>query len=238
MNCSARRTLFSAAVVAAAACLSAADAADVLYVRKGDGEASSPSTAASGPPRAHQLDASYTFEQYLAHFDKSYDDPDEYARRSAVFADNLRTILEHNAGRLTPEGDIVGGGYVMGVNRFTDVDQSAELPMGYNKLMHPSWRSQFLLGGASRVERLLGGSETESYGVSSLIESGGGGTSCVGIGAIHCDSFCLTPSISLRTHLPLNSGFVLSPTCRNRPTSKWTTCPASHRRSTGRRSTR
>ena len=37
--------------------------------------------AAATPPRAHELDAAYTFEEYLAHFDKTYDDPVEYARR-------------------------------------------------------------------------------------------------------------------------------------------------------------
>ena len=32
---------------------------------------------ASAAPKAHQLDASYTFAQYLAHFGKSYADPAE-----------------------------------------------------------------------------------------------------------------------------------------------------------------
>jgi len=111
-------------------------------------------------PRAHQLDASYTFEEYLAHFDKAYDDPDEYGRRSAAFAENLARILRHNAGRMTAAGNVVRG-YVMGVNRFTDAE-AAELPMGYDKALHPAWSSQ-LVGGASSTERLLGALDTASY---------------------------------------------------------------------------
>lgn len=65
----------------------------------------------SVPPRAHELDKSYTFERYLAHFNKSYDDPDEYARRSRIFARNLNTILGHNGMKMMNEdGDIIGGG--------------------------------------------------------------------------------------------------------------------------------
>ena len=88
------------------------------------------------PPRAHQLDESYTFEQYLVHFDKSYDDPDEYERRSGIFADNMKKILRHNEGKMTEAGDVIQG-YVMGVNMFTDVE-SDEVPFGYNKALHPT----------------------------------------------------------------------------------------------------
>lgn len=116
-------------------------------------------------PRAHQLDESYSFKQYLAHFEKSYDDHDEYHHRSQIFARNMKMILNHNEGRLTEDGDVIGGGYVMGVNMFTDVDED-ELPMGYNKLMHPHYKSQ-LNGGASKTERMLTDTITESYSVSS-----------------------------------------------------------------------
>lgn len=114
--------------------------------------------ATSSPPRAHELDASYTFEQYLAHFDKAYPDPDEYARRSRTFDANLRTMLRHNAGRMTAAGDVVAG-YVMGVNALTDVE-AGELPLGYNRAL--TWSSQFM-GGASSTERMLGAIGMKSY---------------------------------------------------------------------------
>lgn len=128
-------------------------------------------------PQAHQLDASYTFEQYLAHFDKSYDDPDEYDRRSNTFDRHLKKILRHNVGKMTEAGDVIKG-YVMGVNMFTDVE-TEELPMGYNKALNPAWSSQFM-GGASSTERMLGAIDTASYSkppafkmedVSDLLES-------------------------------------------------------------------
>lgn len=111
-------------------------------------------------PRAHQLDESYTFDQYLAHHDKSYDDADEYDRRSQIFARNMKKILRHNEGKITEDGDVIKG-YVMGVNMFTDVEVE-ELPMGYNKLHHPAWRSQLVGGAVLKTERLLGGTETYS----------------------------------------------------------------------------
>jgi len=114
-------------------------------------------------PRAHDLDESYTFDQYLAHFDKAYTDPEEYARRSRTFADNLRTVLRHNEGKMNAAGDVSKGYYVMGVNALTDVSVD-ELPMGYNKALHPAWSSQ-LTGRASSTKRMLGASETRSYSV-------------------------------------------------------------------------
>ena len=111
-------------------------------------------------PRAHQLDETYTFSQYLAHFSKSYPDPKEYARRSAIFYSNLEKILKHNEGRINEFGNVVKG-YVMGVNRFTDLEVY-ELPMGYNKA-HRAWREN--KGGLVKAtERRLGG--TQSYSVS------------------------------------------------------------------------
>jgi len=117
-------------------------------------------SAANGPaPKAHQLDDSYTFEQYLSHFEKSYDDPAEYDHRSAIFAKNMKKILSHNVGKMTADGDVIEG-YVMGVNMFTDV-ATDELPMGYNKALHPAWSSQLRRGGAvTSTERLLGTTDT------------------------------------------------------------------------------
>lgn len=122
---------------------------------------------ATVPPRAHELDKSYTFERYLDHFKKGYDDPNEYARRSRIFERNLNTILRHNGEKkMTKDGNIVGGGYVMGVNAFTDVDIE-ELPTGYNKLVRTAWSSQLLGDGALKMERLLGG--IQSYSVSDIL---------------------------------------------------------------------
>ncbi|KAL7486543.1 hypothetical protein ACHAW6_012150 [Cyclotella cf. meneghiniana] len=94
------------------------------------------SSAATAAPRAHQLDETYTFSQYLTHFSKSYPNSQEYSRRSAIFYSNLETILKHNEGRINEFGKVVKG-YVMGVNRFTDLEVH-ELPMGYSQA-HRAW---------------------------------------------------------------------------------------------------
>lgn len=122
-----------------------------------------PVTAA---PRAHELDNSYTFDQYLTHFGKRYYNPVEYAHRSRIFSKNLKKILAHNVGKMDENGDILHatGGYVMGVNMFTDIEQQ-DMPMGYNKMMHPSWRVQLKDGKTLlKTERFLDGSA--SYSVS------------------------------------------------------------------------
>lgn len=141
-----RNILFSAATTAA-------------YVSVAAGKYSS-----SIPPKAHQLDDTYTFEQYIVHFDKSYTDPDEYDRRSNIFAKNLKKILSHNEGKnFTPEGKLIDKGFVMGVNMFTDLD-SSEIPKGYNKMMHPAWRSQLKSSVTkfTKTERLLGETDTNT----------------------------------------------------------------------------
>ena len=99
--------------------------------------------AKSLPPRAHELDESYTFEEYLSHYGKEYSDPVEYSRRKHTFETNLKMILAHNEGRMDESGEVLSG-YVMGVNRFTDADLE-ELPMGYNKKLHPDWYSQLIM---------------------------------------------------------------------------------------------
>jgi len=123
-------------------------------------------------PLAHELDVSYSFDQYLLHFDKSYDDPNEYIRRSQIFIRNLKMILNHNHGRLTEDGEIIGGGYVMGVNAFTDIDVE-ELPMGYNKHLRDggSATSHLRVGDAVlEIERRkLGGTQSYSVRVRSLL---------------------------------------------------------------------
>lgn len=135
--------LFSAAAVAA-------------VVSAADGESS------SSPPEPHQLDATYNFEQYLIHLEKTYTDRDEYDRRSRIFAKNLGKILAHNeAKQIGEDGRLMGEGYIMGVNMFTDVE-SHELPMGYNKLLHPAWRDQLSAGAVSKTERKLGATDTDT----------------------------------------------------------------------------
>ena len=124
-------------------------------------------------PLAHELDVSYSFDQYLLHFDKSYDQ-EEYIRRSQIFIRNLNMILNHNHGRLTEDGEIIGGGYVMGVNAFTDIDVE-ELPMGYNKhvLDGGSATSHLRVGDAVlEIERDLRACATERDG-HRLAEAGG-----------------------------------------------------------------
>jgi len=119
-------------------------------------------TAAAGaaPPRAHELDASYNFEAYLAHFGKAYPDHAEYARRAATFDRHLEEILVHNAAQAMDEDGHVLKGYVMGVNALTDVEVE-ELPLGYNKLLHPAWRGQ-LQGGAAKTARALGATDADT----------------------------------------------------------------------------
>ena len=125
--------------------------------------AASSATTTTSPPRANELHANYTFEQYLANFDKSYSNPDEFTRRSRIFNNNLQIILNHNKGRDMGSSGRVKKGFVMGVNQFTDAERS-ELPMGYNKGLHPAWRSQTEGVTVSATERWLGG--TASYSVS------------------------------------------------------------------------
>merc|ERR1719203_38917 len=116
--------------------------------------------AAAAPPRAHELDASYTFDAYLVHFNKAYPDPEEHARRAATFDRRLKEILAHNAGQeMDAEGKPVRG-YVMGVNHLTDVELD-ELPLGYNKRLHPAWAGQ-LHGGAAQAARALGAIDTDT----------------------------------------------------------------------------
>ena len=120
--------------------------------------------AKNSPPRAHELDDNYTFDEYLSHHGKDYSDPKEYSRRQQIFEKNLKMILAHNEGKMDESGEVLSG-YVMGVNRFTDVDLE-ELPMGYNKNLHPAWSSQLMVHGEdvfATERRRLGG--LESYQV-------------------------------------------------------------------------
>ena len=120
--------------------------------------------AKNSPPRAHELDENYTFDEYLSHHGKDYSDPKEYRRRQQIFEKNLKMVLAHNEGKMDESGEVLSG-YVMGVNSFTDLDLE-ELPMGYNKNLHPDWSSQLMIHEEDVLameRRRLGG--LESYQV-------------------------------------------------------------------------
>ena len=68
---------------------------------------------------------SYSFEQFVQDFDRTYENPVEYAVRKQIFNENLRTIVEHN--RVQQQH-----GYWMGINPWAD-RRADELWMGYDK---------------------------------------------------------------------------------------------------------
>lgn len=87
-------------------------------------------TSGAVPPLPHTLDYSYTFEEFIKDFSKTYED-EERDHRKAIFESNLHHILEHNKK--------VNHGHVSGVNHFMDLE-SHELPMGYDKSFHEAWQ--------------------------------------------------------------------------------------------------
>jgi cathepsin L len=87
------------------------------------------------------LDESYTFDDFVAEFGKSYTIK-ELARRKDIFEKNLRYILKHNR-----KGD---KGYILGINQFTDLEKH-ELPRGYDKSLHSAWNGAVMLGGDERI---------------------------------------------------------------------------------------
>ncbi len=82
-------------------------------------------------PFFDNLDESYTFDDFVAEFGKSYTIK-ELARRKDIFEKNLRYILKHNR-----KGD---KGYILGINQFTDLEKH-ELPRGYDKSLHSAWNT-------------------------------------------------------------------------------------------------
>jgi len=176
---------------------------------------SAAAASSSAPPLAHELDESYTFDEYLTHHGKDYSgDPEEYNRRQRIFEKNLKKILAHNEGKMDESGELVNGGYVMGVNRFTDVDLE-ELPMGYNKNLHPDWSSQLMMHGEDVLaveRRRLGG--LESYQV--CCDASLSYILCV---------FCVLTDILCHPLLPFS----------NHPTLKWKKLQPSPKKLTGQR---
>ena len=68
-----------------------------------------------------------TFDGFMAAYGKSYSTDEEYAKRKAIFEQNLDTIRAHNNRRDGKRG------HVLGVNLFSDLPPD-ELPRGYDKL--------------------------------------------------------------------------------------------------------
>jgi cathepsin L len=89
--------------------------------------------AAALPPKWHELDESYSFEDYVIDFGKAYETPHEYQLRQNVFRENLQHILVHNQRQpSTPMAPNRAKGHVLGVNAWTDTTAD-ELPTGYDK---------------------------------------------------------------------------------------------------------
>ena len=71
--------------------------------------------------------------------------------------------MAHNEGRMDENGKVKKG-YVMGVNRFTDMEVH-EVPMGYNK-KHKAYRGNVEAGGVvTAMERRLDGTTSYSVGL-------------------------------------------------------------------------
>ena len=125
-----------------------------------------PTTSAT-PPRSYELDATYTFDQFVLDFDKHYDDAEERAKRERIFNANLRTILEHNQRYYSQKrqnlkkGEGIGIGkqnntptHTLGVNHFADREQH-EIHKGYQKHSHDAYRSHADSAITSAVARSL-----------------------------------------------------------------------------------
>jgi hypothetical protein len=74
-------------------------------------------TVAAAAPKAHQLDATYSFDAYVRDFKKEYASQAEMALRRDAFVANLDKILLHNADPAQT--------WRMGVNAFTDEPAAA-----------------------------------------------------------------------------------------------------------------
>lgn len=133
-------------------------------------------TSAATPPRSHELDATYTFDQFVLDFDKHYDTPDERAKRERIFNFNLQTILDHNDSYYShknqnylKKGEGVGVGsdehkkptHTLGINHFADLEQH-EIHKGYHKHSHEAYRSYMADSSAmsSAVARTLTSTST------------------------------------------------------------------------------
>jgi len=90
---------------------------------------------AGAPPRSHELTDSYAFRDYIADFDRTYEEgTNEFELRKGVFDDNLATILEHNRRYYGDEEDD-SPSFTMGINHYTD-QRPEELHFGYKTGPH------------------------------------------------------------------------------------------------------
>ena len=81
-----------------------------------------------GGPKAHELTASYSFEQYKRDFHKQYRSAAEHDRRAKNFARSLKDALEHNAKPAL---------YKKGVNKFSDWDDIELARLDYRQHYPP-----------------------------------------------------------------------------------------------------
>lgn len=106
----------------------------------------------AAPPKAHELTADYSFEQYIVDFGKesSYHNENDtklYQAKKQIFESNLERILTHNSyvqydiktGKRRENADVDGSTnghtYHMGVNQFMDLseDEIKSVFFGYDK---------------------------------------------------------------------------------------------------------
>lgn len=100
----------------------------------------------------------YTFESFVDDFDKSYQDPTEYAHREEIFYQNLATMERHNQ----QEQEDGRHGYTLGVNQYSDLLPS-QVPMGYVKTTtHPTNGDDQLAASTVSRRRLLTGPDLEA----------------------------------------------------------------------------
>ena len=92
------------------------------------------------------VDENYSFQDFIAEFDKAYADAAEYEQRKVIFEKNLAIILSHNKGANPSQG-----GHVLGINEFAD-QEAEELPRGYVKV--PSTHSAAVDTSLSKSRRL------------------------------------------------------------------------------------
>lgn len=100
-------------------------------------------------PSHNDVDETYSFDQYVQDFAKTYSSPKDRLRREMIFVQNLHAILRHNR----QNGPV---SYKLGVNQFMDME-SHELPTGYEKSFHPVWRGQKTPSATAERRQLRGG---------------------------------------------------------------------------------